>query len=259
MPFATVEDCRIHYRFDGPEDAPIVMLSHSIGTHMGMWAAQLPAFTKRFRLLRYDGRGEGLSDVVPGPYTMERLGRDAVGLLDVLGLREVRFCGLSMGGMVGMWLAVNAPDRVERLALCNTAALMQPANLWDERIQTVRSGGMAAIAESVLARWFTGGFRQTAPERVEPIRRMLLDTPPEGYMACCVALRDMDQSESIRAIRRPVLVVVGAHDPATTPAQGRLIADRILGASYLSLDAAHLSNVEARAPFDAAVGDFLAM
>jgi 3-oxoadipate enol-lactonase len=257
MAQAMVEGCRIHYRFDGPEAAPVLMLSHSVGTHMGMWEAQIPAFARRFRLLRYDGRGEGHSDVPPGPYSMERLGRDALGLLDALSLDRVSFCGLSMGGMVGMWLGVNAPQRIERMALCNTSAHIPPPEMWEERIRAVRAGGMAAIAEAVMGRWFTAGFLKAAPERAAPVRRMLLETPPEGYAACCAALRDMDQREAIRAIRLPTLVVVGAHDPATPPADGRLIADRIPGAGYLSLDAAHLSNIEAAAAFDAGVLDFL--
>lgn len=257
MPHVTIDGCRLHYRLDGPAGRPVLLLSNSLGTDMGMWEAQVPAFASRFRVLRYDSRGHGGSDAPAGPCTIERLGRDALGLLDALGIGRVAFCGLSKGGMVGMWLGANAPDRVERLALCNTSARMEPASAWDDRIRAVREGGMAAIVDAVLARWFTPAFRKSRPDAVEPVRRMLLSTPPEGYAACCAAIRDMDQREAIRAIGAPALVVVGEHDPATPPVHGRLIAERIAGAALVGLPAAHLSNIEAAPAFTEAVLAFL--
>lgn len=258
MPHATIDGCRIHYRWDGRADAPVMLLSNSLGTDLDMWAPQIAALTARFRVLRYDSRGHGQSDAPQGPYTIERLGRDALGLLDALGLERVRFCGLSKGGMVGMWLGANAPRRIERLVLSNTAAHMAPAAAWDERIRAVREGGMASMADTVLERWFTAAFRAARPEKLEPVRRMLLATPVEGYVACCAAVRDMDQRESIRAIVAPTLVIAGEHDPATPPPMGAAIAQRIPGARLVTLPAAHLSNIEAEAGFNGAVVDFLA-
>lgn len=257
MPDVTIDGCRLHYRLDGPEGAPVVLLSNSLGTDLGLFEAQVTPFASRFRVLRYDSRGHGRSDAPPGPYTIERLGRDALGLLDALGVARAHVCGVSKGGMVGMWLGTHAPDRVLRLVLCNTSARMEPAAAWDDRIRAVREGGMAAITEAVLARWFTAAFREAHPERVEPVRRMLLGTPAEGYAACCAAIRDMDQQETIRAVRAPALVVVGEHDPATPPSHGALIAERIPGARLVSLPAAHLSNVEAAEAYTEAVLGFL--
>ena len=257
MPFADAGGVRIFYRFDGKPEAPPLVLSNSLGTNLGMWDPQMDALAARFRVLRYDSRGHGQSAVPPGPYRIEDLGRDVLALLDVLGLKRVRFCGLSKGGMVGMWLACNAPERVERLVLCNTSAYLGPKELWKARIDAVRAGGMEAVTPQVLERWFTPEFRARAPEAVEKVRRMLLTTPAEGYAACCAAIRDMDQRETIAAIRAPTLVVVGSRDPATPPEHGRAIADRIRGAKLVELPAAHLSNVEAAEAFTAPVLEFL--
>lgn len=258
MSHIAIDGCLIHYHLEGPDDAPVLLLSNSLGTDIGMWEPQMAAFTARFRVLRYDSRGHGKSDAPPGPYTIERLGKDALGLLDALDLRRVRFCGLSKGGMVGMWLGANAGDRIERLVLCNSSAQLGPPALWDDRIRAVREGGMAALTDAVLERWFTASFRVAAPEKTAPVRRMLLATPPEGYVGCCAAIRDMDQRESIRAVRVPTLVVAGMHDPATPPAHGALIAERIAGARLVTLDAAHLSNIEAASAYNDAVLGFIA-
>src|SRR5207253_4159494 len=257
MPFVDAGGTRLFHRFDGSPQRPVLVLSNSLGSDVGMWDAQVPAFAERFRVLRYDSRGHGQSAVPPGPYRIEDLGRDLLALLDALGLERVHFCGLSKGGMVGMWLAVNAPDRIERLVLSNTSAYLGPPELWNARIEAVRSSGMQAIVPQVLERWFTAEFRARAPETVEKVRRMLLATPPEGYVACSAAIRDMDQREAISAIRAPTLVVVGARDPATAPEHGRQIAERIGGSKVVELPAAHLSNVEAADQFTAAVLEFV--
>jgi 3-oxoadipate enol-lactonase len=257
MPFINATGARIHYRFDGPEDAPVLVLSNSLGTDVGMWEAQMPAFTERFRVLRYDSRGHGHSTVTPGPYGIGHLGRDVIALLDALGIERVHFCGLSMGGMVGIWLGVNAGERADKLVLCNTAALIGPPELWNTRIQNVRKGGMEAIASAVIERWFTAAFRSRAPEAVEKVRRMLVATPAEGYIACCAAVRDMDQRDALSGIRSPTLVIAGTHDAATPPADGRFIADRIQGARCVELNAAHLSNIEVPERFTAEVMAFL--
>jgi 3-oxoadipate enol-lactonase len=257
MPFVEVEGARLFYRFDGPEDAPVLVLSNSLGTALAMWDPQIRRFAEHFRVLRYDSRGHGRSDATPGPYTIAGLGRDALALLDALGLARVHFCGVSKGGMVGQWLGINAPERVERLVLCNTSAHIGAPEVWNERIEAVRARGMAAIVQGVIDRWFTEDFQKRAPETVAEISAMLLATPPEGYVACCAAVRDMDQRADLPRVAAPTLVIAGRHDQATPPEHSRLIAERIPNARLAMLDAAHLSNVEADEAFTTAVLDFL--
>jgi 3-oxoadipate enol-lactonase len=257
MPFVEADGAQLYYQLEGHENAPVLLLSNSLGTALEMWDPQVRAFTMRYRLLRYDSRGHGRSEVAPGPYTIERLGRDALALLDALGLQRVAFCGLSKGGMVGQWLGANAPDRVEKLVLCNTSAHIGSPEVWNQRIETVQAMGMGAIVPGVIDRWFTQPFRESAPEEVAKVRAMLESTDPEGYVACCAAVRDMDLRGAIRGIRVPTLVIAGYHDVPTPPEHARLIAESIPGAQMVTLDAAHLSNVEAQADFTKAVLDFL--
>jgi 3-oxoadipate enol-lactonase len=233
MPFLEIDGVRFHHRFDGEAAAPVLVLSNSLGTHLGMWDAQIPAFTKRFRVLRYDTRGHGLSTVSEGPYDIDRLGRDAIALLDGLEINRAHFCGLSLGGMTGMWLGTHAPERIASLLLCNTSAFLPPAEAWNARIEAVTRQGMGAIVETVLARWFTEPFRRQAPEAIEPFRQGLLKTAA------------------------PALVIAGGSDPATPPADGRFLAANIPGARYVELDAAHLSNIEQTAAFNDAALQFL--
>jgi 3-oxoadipate enol-lactonase len=258
MAFADVNGIRIHYQLDGPSELPAVVLSNSLGTDLSLWEPQLAALSSRFRVLRYDTRGHGNSDAPPGPYTADMLGKDVLGLLDSLRISAVHFCGISMGGMTGMWLGVNAPQRVRRLVLCNTAAQFGAQETWDTRIAAVQSGGMASIAGVVLGRWLTPEFQARRPDEAERLRRMLLSTPALGYIANCIALREVDLREVIARIRTPTLVVAGSKDSATTPAQGRFIADRIQGARYVELEAAHLSNIESSGLFTETVSAFLA-
>jgi len=255
--FADVDGGRLRYRLDGAADAPVLLLSNSLGTNLSMWEPQMAELSRSFRVLRYDTRGHGESSVTAGPYTIGRLGRDVVALLDRLGIERTHFCGLSLGGMTGMWLATHAPNRVSRLALCNTAAHIAPVDLWNGRIDQVCAGGMEAIVESVLARWFTPAFLARSPDIAASVRQMVLATPADGYIACCAAIRDMDQREAIAGISAPTLVIAGTHDPATPPAAGRFIADRIEGARYVELPAAHLSNIEVAPAFTAALANFL--
>jgi 3-oxoadipate enol-lactonase len=257
MPSITVDDASIHYRFDGPDTAPVLVLSNSLGTELGMWDGQVAAFTSRFRLLRYDGRGHGRSASPPGPYTIERLGRDVVGLLDRLGLERVSFCGLSKGGMVGQWLGVNAGARLDRLILANTSACTGAAEIWSQRIATVLAEGMRPIVPALIDRWFTKLFQERSPDVVARIAAMLLATDPAGYAACCAAVRDMDQRATIGSIRTRTLVIAGRHDLATPPDHSRLIAERVPAAGLVELDAAHLSNIEAEAAFSMAALEFL--
>jgi len=258
MPFAEVNGARLHYRFDGPEGAPVLMLSNSLGTNLGMWDPQVAAFARTRRVLRYDTRGHGDSAVTPGPYTLEQLARDALGLLEQLAVERASFCGLSLGGMVGMWLGAHAPTRVDKLVLCNTAPQIGSPDPWNARIAAVRKDGMAAIESGVLARWFTPGFLGAAPPILGRMRETLLGLSPDGYTACCAAVRDMDQRESISRITAPTLVIAGTHDAATPPAAGQFIAERIRGAKYVELPAAHISNVEVPERFSESVLAFLA-
>ena len=250
---------RLFHRFDGPEKGPVLVLSNSLGTALEMWEPQMPALTGRFRVLRYDTRGHGRSEVPPGPYSIADLGKDVLALLDDTGVGRASFCGVSMGGMIGMWLGINAKDRIERLVLCNTSAQkIGTPELWQERITLAQTKGMTALTEPVIERWFTPEFRARDPQAVDKVRKMLLATPGAGYAACCAAIRDHDQLASISAIRAPTLVVTGSRDPATPPDHGRAIASRIGGARVVELQAAHLSNIEARDRFNASVSEFLA-
>ena len=257
MPFIEIGDFRAHYALSGPAGAPALVLSNSLGTNFSMWDPELPAFEKHLRVLRYDTRGHGQSSVTPGPYRIEQLGRDVLHILDRLSLERVHFCGLSLGGMTGMWLGINAPERLQKLILCNTAARIGSAETWNARIEAVRKSGMKSVAPAVIERWFTPAFRAAAPETIAQTQRMMEASPPEGYVACCAAIRDMDQREAISSINAPTLVIAGAQDHATPPTDGQFLAGKIRGARYVELLAAHLSNVEAAAQFSSEVLRFL--
>lgn len=259
MPTITTDDgAKIHYELDGPEGKPVLMFSNSLATDLHMWDDQIEAFADDYRILRYDSRGHGKSEAPKGPYSIERLGRDALALLDALGLDKVFYCGLSKGGMVGMWLGTNAPDRFFRMAYCNTSAHMPTKQMWQERAAKVRAEGVDSIGQLIVDRWFTPAFQNGSPNRVARVRAMIGETPGEGYAGCCEAIADMDQSESIRKIDLPVLVIAGAEDPSTPPDHGKRIADAIPGAKLVVLpDAAHLSNIEQTELFNAALKDFL--
>jgi 3-oxoadipate enol-lactonase / 4-carboxymuconolactone decarboxylase len=238
---STVE---VHHLLQGPEDAPVLMLSNSLGTTLRMWDKQAPKLLTRFRLLRYDHRGHGGSPVPPGPYKIEDLGRDVLVLLEQLGIERVSFCGLSLGGIVGMWLAGEAPERIDRLVLCCTSVRFAP-DTFGSRARTVREHGVAEIADAVLERWFTPAFRASQRDVVEWAKHMLLDTPAEGYAGCCEAVRDAELSGRLGDIRAPTLVIAGADDPAAPPEQAELICESIPEARLVVLEqAAHLANVE---------------
>jgi 3-oxoadipate enol-lactonase len=244
---------------EGADDAPAVLMSNSLGTNLQMWDDQAEALKTRFRVIRYDSRGHGDSVADEGPYSVEQLGRDALAILDALNISKAHYVGLSMGGMVGMWLLTNAPERIGRAVLANTGAHMGTPDVWNARIRTAKTDGMAALTASTMDRWFTREFQEGSPQAVERIAQMVRATPAEGYAACCAAIRDMDQRESIRGIVNPVLVIVGKSDPATPPTMGGLIADHIKGARLLALDAAHLSNIEASNAFNRALLSFLSV
>jgi len=256
MPFIESGDLRLNYRFDGPQ-RPVIVLSNSLGTNLSMWDPQATVLCEKFCVLRYDTRGHGLSSVTPGPYSIEQLGRDVITLLDALKVESAYFCGLSMGGMIGMWLGVNAASRMKGLVLCSTAAKIGTADTWNARIKDVKERGMAAIATTVVLRWFSEDFVKKSPEVIEAMRQMLLQAPPEGYAACCAAIRDAELSHALSRVTARTLVIAGAQDPVISTANAHLVAEGIPGASYLELQAAHLSNIEAAPQFTEALLKFL--
>jgi 3-carboxy-cis,cis-muconate cycloisomerase/3-oxoadipate enol-lactonase len=235
---------RLAYELSGPEQAPVLVLSNSMGTTTAMWDGQVGPLAERLRVLRYDHRGHGASEVPPGPYRIEQLGGDLLGLLDRLGLTRVSFCGLSLGGMVGMWLAANAPERIDRLALCCTSAKVE-ADPYLERAAKVRAGGTASVVDDVVLRWFTPAFRRAAPDQVQRAAAMLEATSDEGYAGCCEALAAMDLRPGLAAITAPTLVIAGADDPATPPRHAEAIVAGIGNARLeVVAGAAHLASVE---------------
>ncbi len=257
--FVTTGDgCRIAYRFDGPDDAPVLLLSNSLGTDMAMWAPQMAAWTKAFRVLRYDQRGHGASDAPAGGYSMNRLGRDVIELLDALDIETVDFCGLSLGGMTGQWLGIREPGRVRRLILANTSSFMGPPSAWDARIALVRERGMAPLAQASVERWFTTAFAAAGQAAIAPIAAMLQATDAQGYAGCCAAIRDMDMRRTAALIDTLTLVIGGTQDPATPPSHSEALAQAIGGVRLVMLEAAHLANVEQPDAFGRAVEDFLA-
>ena len=257
MPTIQSNGCPINVVIEGPENAPVLMLSNSLGTTHAMWQPQIEAFKQHFRLVRFDRRGHGGSGVPKGPYTMEGLARDALAVLDGLGLKKVNWCGLSMGGMEGMWLGANAPERFERMVLCNTSAQFPDRKVWDDRLRFARENGLAAMVGANMERWFTKGFREREPKTIAWITEMFLTTPLEGYIGCGEAVRDMDHCALLPNIKAPTLVIAGRHDPATTLQAGEYLRDHIPGVAFTVLEAAHISNVEQPAAFSNAVLEFL--
>jgi 3-oxoadipate enol-lactonase len=248
----------IHVEAAPENGRPALLFSNSLGTDLHMWDAQMAPFADRFRIIRYDSRGHGRSDAPDGHYTMDRLGRDALAILDALGIERTCYCGLSKGGMVGQWLGSHVPERVERLALSNTSAYIPLPDLWNMRIETATTRGMADLSQGIIERWFSEEFRKDNPAEIARVTDMVLATPGHGYAGCCAAIRDMDQRETTKTIKVPTLVVAGAKDPATPPDHGRLIHDMIEGSKFVLLDAAHLSNIERTTEFNRAVLGFLA-
>ena len=257
MPTIQSNGCPIHVEVEGPENKPVLMLSNSLGTTLHMWDGQVAALTQHFRLVRYDRRGHGKSGVPAGPYNMEMLGHDVLAILDALKIEKTSWCGLSMGGMVGMWLGANAPQRINKLILSNTSAYMPDKEIWNTRIKTVRENGLAAIVPGNMERWFTKDFREREPKKIQWMTEMFLTTKPEGYIANGEAVRDMDHREIIKSITAPTLVIAGRHDPATTVEAAEFIRSRIPRASMTVLDAAHIANVEQPHDYVDAVIGFL--
>ncbi|MDQ0650236.1 3-oxoadipate enol-lactonase [Pseudomonas cedrina] len=260
MAFVQLAEGELHYQLDGPAEAPVLVLSNSLGTDLHMWDIQIPAFTRHFRVLRLDTRGHGKSLITPGPYSIGQLGRDVIALLDALGIARAHFCGLSMGGLIGQWLGINAGQRLHRLVVCNTAAKIGTPEVWNPRIETVLRDGaaaMVALRDASIARWFTADFAAANPHQAKLITDMLAATSPEGYAANCAAVRDADLRDQLASIKVPTLVIAGTEDAVTPPAGGHFIQNHVKGAEYAEFYAAHLSNVQAGAAFSDRVLEFL--
>ena len=257
MAFAELDGIRIRYELTGDPGLPVLVMSHSLGVDLTMWEPQLAALARHLRVLRYDTRGHGGSSVPEGPYTAADLGGDVLALLDALGIQQVSFCGLSMGGVVGQWLGIHAQDRIQKLVLADTAAKIGTEEGWNSRIETVLHDGLDPVVPGTLERWFTAPFRVAEPETIARTAAVLGATSAKGYAGCCAVIRDADFRGSIAQIGLPTLVITGSDDPVTPPADGRFMADSIAGSRYAELDAAHLSNVEAAGAFNEALLAFL--
>jgi 3-oxoadipate enol-lactonase len=235
----------VHHVVQDPQSAPTLVLSNSLGSTLGMWDPQMSALAGHFSVVRYDLRGHGDSPVPPDPYDIADLGADVLALLDRLGVAHAHLCGLSIGGMVSMWIAANVPDRVDRLVLCATSARFDPPEAWADRAAIVRGGGIGSVADAVVARWFTPEHAATHPELIQEMRAMIANTPPEGYAACCGVVERTDLRPSLSSIRAPTLVIAGAQDLAAPADQAELITDGIGDCRMAVVDhAAHLLNVE---------------
>jgi len=260
MPFIRVGDITMHYVLEGPESAPVVMLSNSLGTSLAVWDAQAVALRSKYRVLRYDTRGHGLTDAPPAGntgYSIDQLADDAAALIKALGLKRVHLCGLSIGGMLGQRLAAKTPELLSSLILCDTAPYMNP-QVWDERIATIRKDGMEAVAAGTMERWFTKRFHEQQPDAVKGIRNMLVRTPVEGYVGCAYAIRNMDLRADDAKIVCPTLIVVGEEDPATPVSAAREMNGAIKGSKLVIIpQSAHIVTVEQPVALNRAIGDFL--
>lgn len=244
----------------GDMDAPPLVLANSLGTTLEMWAPQVEAFSKTYRVIRYDTRGHGGSEVSRGPYTVEGLGRDVLAILDALDLPTAAFCGVSMGGHTGLWLGANAGERLRSLAVCNSAACIGTFRAWNDRAATVRQDGelgMQALADSAPGRWFTPAFVASQAAKVQAVQTVLAGISPEGYASCCEALALSDLRADLGRIKVPTLLVAGAFDPVTTVADAHAMQAHIADARTVVLPASHLSNLEAPQAFNREILDFL--
>lgn len=258
MPKIDADGTPINIEIEGKADAPVLMFSNSLGADLHMWDGQAEHFAKSYRVLRYDQRGHGKSGAPEAPYSIERLGKDVLAILNALEIPRVHFCGLSMGGMTGMWLARNAADRFNTMTFANTGPKSQTPDSWNARIAGVRAKGIEGIADAVLNVWFTKDFRERSPDVVARMRKMMISHDPGGYVGCCAAVRDMDQRWAISEIKVRSLIVAGRNDNATPLRDSEFMAARIAGSELTVLDAAHISNIEQGAAFNATLDKFLA-
>jgi len=253
-------DLHVNCQISGPEQAPLVVLSHSLASSGIMWEQQVPALVDGHRVLRYDTRGHGGSDAPAGPYTLDMLGDDAIAMLDTLDIERVHWVGLSMGGMVGQNVAIRYPQRLASLVLCDTTSRIpeQARPMWDDRIAVAEKSGMEPLCGDTMERWFTPPFLEAGSPELQAIREQFLYTPASGYVSCCQAIRELDYTERLSAITLPVQLIVGAEDPSTPPEASRVIEQKIAGASLTVIDnGSHLCNVEQPAAFNHALLGFL--
>jgi len=256
VPFVIRDGARLYWRSDGDPSRPAVLLGNSLGTELALWAPVIPALQRHFRVLSFDLRGHGASEAPDGEYTIAMLAQDALAVADAAAVRRFSYVGISLGGMIGMWLGIHAADRLSGLVLSNTSAKM-PASSWSDRIAEVRAGGMAAIADPVLQRWFTARYLARADETLASTRAAFLAVDPRGYLGCCAAIRDMDLTPELGSIRVPTLVTTGSQDIAAPKEMGTAIAAAIPGARCVELPVAHLPPPEAPGLFAHTVLGFL--
>ena len=249
----------LHYRVDGPDGAPAVLLSNSLGSTLDLWSAQAEAWSQTLRVVRYDTRGHGRSSTPAGEYTIEDLGEDAIRILDALGISSAHVCGISLGGLTAMWLGAHRRSRVKTLVIANTAARVGTPQRWIDRAAKVRNEGMSAIADLAMTTWFTPAFREREPATIDRFHRMVASTDPDGYVGCCAALRDADLRPHLEQIDRHALVVAGAHDTTTTAEDAAFIYGRLRSASRVTLPGAHLTNVECADAFTRQAGALFAL
>ena len=256
MPFANTHGFSLHYSLEGPSSYPTVVLSNSLGADLSMWNGQMDALLAHFRVLRYDTRGHGQSQIPDGPCTLANLGGDLIALLDVLGIRQAQLCGVSLGGMTAMWVGLHAPQRITSLVLSHTSARIGTADSWKERIEKVEAKGLSSIADAVVARWFTPTFQEHRTNFTVQ-KEMLLGCSRAGYLAASGALRDSDLRPEIHTLTMPTLVISGANDVVTPTSDGRSLENGISGAIFRQVPGAHLSNIEEPEAYNAVLLPFL--
>ncbi|WP_340648565.1 3-oxoadipate enol-lactonase [Pseudoxanthomonas winnipegensis] len=257
MAFLDLPTHRLHYRIDGAEGAPWLTFCNSLGTDLSMWDPQVAELGRDFRILRYDRRGHGQSTAPAGLYTIDQLGGDVVALWDALGIERTHFCGLSIGGLTGQWLGLNAADRLARLAVCATAGKIGTAESWEARIAQVRAQGLKALAEGTVMRWFTEHYTDTHEEQVRAVLDTFLATSPEGYVGCCNAVGQADFRHDLAGIAVPLLAIAGDDDPVCPPADLQFIAEHVAEGRFAQVPGRHICNLESPAAFTAALRDFL--
>lgn len=256
MPFVELATHKLHYRIDG-ERGPWLLLCNSLGTDLQVWNAQVCELSDRFRIVRYDARGHGLSTGAQPPYSIDELGADTLALLDALTVERAHICGLSIGGLVGQWLALNAPQRVDGLVLCATATRIGTAEGWSERISQVQTGGLHSLSAATAQRWFTPAFAGAHRLEVDRVLASFVGTSSDAYVGCCVALADTDFGEEIGSIKAPVLTISGADDPVCPPSALQALADSVANGCHISLPGRHMVNVESSRLFNAGLAGFL--
>ncbi len=257
MPTFTLNDIALHYQTFGDTDKPALIFSNSLGTNLSMWQQQLDYFKAHFFVICYDTRGHGSSSAPPGPYTLEQLGLDVINLLDHLKIQTASFCGISMGGLTGQWLAIHYPERFNHVVVCNTAAKIGQEQAWLERASLVREQGLKPIAATAASRWFTEPFIQSQTAIVKHLSNDLAAGSSEGYASCCEALAKADLRDQLKKIKVPVLIIAGTADPVTTVEDAEFMLERIPNAQLAKINASHISNIENPKIFNQIISDFI--